>query len=189
MPLIVNDTNETDDLDKPEPQPITHAPKADYSMLKSIVVITAVLGIIATVIFVLVSSSFRVENSSSLPNTAGKQIIDEKSVQPQIKQDTLIAVPRERVSAEIESPVRREVKPNRKIAGRYTIILGTYKIEQNADKEITRLRNSGYEAWIISDDKYYRVAIGKYNDEVSARLGAKRMKILLKNGYMIKLVE
>lgn len=71
----------------------------------------------------------------------------------------------------------------------YRVQVGAYKIKDNANKTLTKLKGLGYEAFITKgDDNLYRVQIGAYSVKSNAENMSKK---LIKDGFstIIKKVE
>lgn len=79
--------------------------------------------------------------------------------------------------------------------GNYTIIVASFKEKANAEKNVKRWTDAGYEAMITEKDaekkgsKWYRVSIGRYETKQDAMKAAAKLADALEAGYWIEQVK
>ncbi len=114
-----------------------------------------------------------------------------KNEAPVIKQPVPTPEPAKQVvKKEAEQKVQRETG-----TGSYSIVVASFKEKANAEKNVKRWTDSGYEAMITEKDaekkgsKWYRVSIGRYETKQDAMKAAAKLADALEAGYWIEQVK
>lgn len=176
MPLSINEPEEIPDDGQPEPQPILHHPKPDYTVLKSIAFSFFIIIIIVSVIFLVHSLSSRSNIESISTQTVKEQSKDVKAILPPVINDS--------INNQIEKP-KSDIPSSVIITGNYTIYVGSFTKRTIAEKEVARWNESGFPAEIVKAGIHFRVAIGRYETIEDAKSFAQNLNKLLENGYWI----
>ena len=198
MPLNDSTNQEELESEKPVYQPILHQPGKDLSMIKNIVIAAAIVLTIAAVIFFtyrqLVKSDTEITrqeialSDNSINSSVPDQSIAERSaptvdtIKQQIKDEIKEPVTTETVKQ--EEPIIKKEKPQQQIhsanqaaeksgsddgVGRYTIYVASFTDKASARSKAGEWEQSGFDVRILEARGRYRVAIGQFKTEVSAR--------------------
>ncbi|MBI5020863.1 MAG: SPOR domain-containing protein [Ignavibacteriales bacterium] len=198
MPLNDNTNEEDLESEKPVYQPILHKPEKDYSLIKNIVIGVGIVAIIVAVIFFtyqqLVKSDTEITrqeislSDNSINSSVPDQSITERSaptvdtIKQQIKDEIKESVPEE--TGKQEKPVIAKEEAKEQIhkekpaveksgsddgVGRYTIYVASFAEKAGARSKAGEWEENGFDARILEARGRYRVAIGRFKTEVSAR--------------------
>jgi cell division protein FtsN len=132
------------------------------------------------------------------PASESKQTIAEKK--SAVKLGTKSAVKPEKktdikVTKKVEPNVEKKAVPKivdkvpESAAGEYAIFIGSFREKSKADEEAARWREAGYTATVSEKNKWFRLAIGKYNTKKEATEVAKKLSDAFEAGYWIDKVK
>ncbi|MDI6802558.1 MAG: SPOR domain-containing protein [Bacteroidota bacterium] len=88
------------------------------------------------------------------------------------------------VKKEAEQKVHKETG-----SGSYSIVVASFREKSNAEKNVKRWTDAGYEAMITEKDKWYRVSVGRYETKQDAMKAAAKLADALEAGYWIEQVK
>ena len=117
----------------------------------------------------------------SKEKSSGKEIASAKK--PKEKKEVVKSEPAMR------APEETSPKASLSTSGKYTIVLGSFKVKKNADDLLAKWKNAGYPAYLVSKGPWYRVSIGKYPTIEAAKKEAVGMHDALKDGYIVDIFE
>ena len=92
-----------------------------------------------------------------------------------------------------EIPVKKQPAPTKPIpaptktsgTGEFTIYIGSYRTKVNAEDEVKRWNEAGYQAFLSEQGGWYRVALGRYATKEEARVQAEKLKEAFEAGYWV----
>ncbi len=129
----------------------------------------AAIGIIAIGVAGIIGSQVY-KNRIDAYNTAEMQKVN-SLVEQKIQQSSFVL-------SEPLQPISVQVKTPKETLGKYHIVGGAFRIKANVDKKIKQLREIGYNAMYIGENKYglHQVAYGSYSDKKEALKALRQIK-------------
>ncbi len=170
MPLKINDSPEPPRDARGGPQPILNYPADQSTSRRKVILTVFLLVVIGAAIFLLYVFIYMNSGKTSQGPSSSKS--------PEVA-----AAPAQKAPEEPKNPAPpATLQP---VAGQYTIYIASYVDKQDADQEVGRWRDAGFEAFDVHAFGHYRVALGQYADRAEARRTAEKWQEAFENGYWI----
>ena len=118
----------------------------------------------------------KVEESEKISETEIKKEISPEGKPPLIE-PSMISAPK--VEPEEKVVKESEIVPDKKI---YTVQVGAFSAEQNAQNLAKEISDKGYQAYVIKGESLYKVQVGEYNNYQEAQSVSQKLKEI---GYPI----
>ncbi len=187
MPLTMNEPEGPDRPEMNDLQPITHLPDQGKPLRTKIILAIFLLLVLGSVVF-LVYIFFNTSGGSSSPSgRATSRPADAASSATTSRADTAsspAAASPVSPMPQQQAPVLQSSRPSTG-GGRYTIFIASYAQRSDADEEVQRWRDAGYDSFVVEALGHYRVALGRYDGVSEAKHVASELQEAFESGYWI----
>ena len=185
MPLTMNDPGGPEGPESEGPAPLMHLPDAGKPLRTKIILAVFLVLVLASVVF-LVYVFFDTSGSSSAPRSRATTKRSDSIAAPAVTpRDTARAQAVVPPAAKVERTQVLPTSPQTSSTGRYTIYIASYTQRTDADEEVQRWRDAGYDSFVVPALDHYRVALGHYAAVADARRAAAELEVAFENGYWI----
>jgi len=173
MPLNIQENEEQSFQEKPQAEPILHTPSEHGHLTSKIVGILFGILVLAAMGFLLYSYGvLGGGNRSGTAASENHEILDQSAQQnhePALSQAG-------------STPAS---SPGTQGGGRYTVYIASYRTRLDAEEEVSRWKDAGYEASVHEHEGWFRVALGQYEQVAAAKSSAEGLKECFEQGYWI----
>ena len=170
MPLNIEDNDKQQFQEPAKTEPILHTPSAVHHLASRIIGIifgVIVLAAIGFLVYTYVIVGGRRDQTAGSTqeepaNTAGNS-----------------------TGPEAASSSQQETSAVSATTLRYTVYIASYRVRGDAEEEVARWHDAGFEASVREYDGWFRVALGAYGHVSDARNKAEELKEAFEQGYWI----
>ncbi|MBI1805124.1 MAG: SPOR domain-containing protein [Ignavibacteriae bacterium] len=186
MPLNIQKNEEQSFQEQPKPEPILHTPRQNNHIASKTMGILFGAIVLAAVVFLLYTYGVIGGRKSSM------NVTDRQQAQPEMNDrlaDTAggslaTAITEAQSSTQQKNPASHAFMSTAE--GRYTVYIASYKARGDAEEEVNRWKEAGFESFVRDfDGGWFRVALGHYNRIGDAKSHAEELKDAFEQGYWI----
>src|SRR5665648_59269 len=113
------------------------------------------------------------------PITVEKEIIQEVITKEKLPTTEPVIVTTPKVEPEVKVIKESEIVSDKKV---YTVQVGAFSAEQNAQNLATEIRDKGYQTYVVKGEKLYKIQVGEFKSNQEAQNVLQKLKEL---GYPI----
>ena len=165
MPLSLHDQSSSKRT--AEREPILHTPQELSPTVRRTVFIGFSIAVLGAIVFLLYVTHIFESRQSSQPAT----VVQTPETSPEKSTGILQA-----------SPTSTTPGPGN---GSFTIYIASHFHRADAEEEVARWNEAGYQASVVEHSGWSRVALGHYETVAKARTDAEQLKEAFENGYWI----
>ncbi|WGK65764.1 HU domain-containing protein [Croceiramulus getboli] len=151
---------QVEELEAKAPLAITESRRGNYNWLKY-----AAVGLIALSVGGLLGMNY-------LKNVENYNVVARQEAESQLEQKI------QEATFAIDNPLPAITLTATKPSGKYHLVAGAFRIEENADRQVERLRQNGYKARILGTNRYglHQVVYSSHEDAETALAELKKVR-------------
>ena len=179
MPLNLQDNRDEQFQNKQKPEPILHTPSQSSHLISKVVWIffsIVALTAIGYLIYIYKVNSGHQETTESIAPEQS-QTSQQSSPFPTAAITSPEAMSPDSVQQNSSTPVPQ--------VGRFALYIGAFINRNDAEEEVVRWKDAGFEAYVRESGKWFRVALGRYDHVADASKRAEEYEEAFEQGYWV----